>query len=204
MLSALILAAGDSSRMGIPKALLADGEGGTFVARIARAMFDAGLQEVAVVTGRHHDAIVSALDATPRAVRPLVIRNPDPARGQLSSLLVGMAELCRKETEAIVVTLVDVPMVRAATIRGVIAAWRRTRAPIVRPAFGGRRGHPVLFDRAVFDQLRAAPLEQGARTVVRAHYHESVDVPVDDPGCIVDVDTPDDYRTLLRGDPRSA
>jgi molybdenum cofactor cytidylyltransferase len=108
-----------------------------------------------------------------------------------------MDEVCGDQTEAIVVTLVDVPMVSPHTIRTVIDAWRRARAPVVRPAFGPRRGHPVVFDRAIFDELRRAPLHEGARSVVRAHASDVLDVPVDDPGCVADIDTPADYRALV-------
>jgi len=92
---------------------------------------------------------------------------------------------------------VDVPMLAPATIAQVVEAWRRTRAPIVRPAYGQRRGHPVIFDRAVFHELRRAPAELGARVVVSAHYDEVVNVVVDDPGCVVDIDTPDEYRRAM-------
>jgi molybdenum cofactor cytidylyltransferase len=196
VLAAIILAAGESSRMGTPKALLRDRDGEIFIRRIVRSLADAGLASPVVVTGRHHALVVEALsESALPAVR--VVRNPDPARGQLSSLWAGMDEACRPEIHAIVVTLVDVPLVAPSTIHSVIEAWRRTRAPIVRPAVGVRRGHPVIFDRAVFDELRRAPVDAGARVVVRAHFDEIIDVPVDDPGCIVDVDTPEDYRDLI-------
>jgi molybdenum cofactor cytidylyltransferase len=94
-------------------------------------------------------------------------------------------------------TLVDVPMLTSGTVRAVVEAWRHTRAPVARPIMEGRRGHPVIFDRQLFDELRSAPLDSGARVVVRAHWPESVDVPVQDPGCLIDVDTPADYRRLL-------
>ena len=94
------------------------------------------------------------------------------------------------------VTLVDVPLVAPDTIARVIDVWRRTRAPIVRPAIGDRHGHPVIFDRAVFEELRAAPLEAGAKVVVRAHAQDLIDVPVEDEGSLTDVDTPDDYAAL--------
>lgn len=187
--------------MGSPKALLSDGHGRVFVTRVVASMVEAGLTDIVVVTGQHHSEISHAVQSAGFAVTPKVVRNPDPERGQLSSLWVGMDEVCRPETEAIVVTLVDVPMVAAATISDVVEAWRRTRAPIVRPAVGGRRGHPVIFDRAVFDELRQAPLDAGARVVVRAHLDEIVDVPVTDHGCILDVDTPADYQALVRSPP---
>jgi CTP:molybdopterin cytidylyltransferase MocA len=185
--------------MGTPKALLPDFEGRPFAIRVAQSLFDAGLEEVAIVTGRHHEQVAAIVAAACFQVQPQVVRNVDPDRGQLSSLLVGMHAVCRDGTEAIVVTLVDVPSVTPATIRQVVDAWRRTRAPIVRPLVGGRRGHPVVFDRAVFDELRRTPLDEGARAVVRAHYAAAVDVPVDDRGCLVDVDTPEEYRAMLRG-----
>lgn len=186
--------------MGAPKALLRDAAGELFIVRIARALADAGLDDVTVVTGRHHDAIAAAIAASATATHLRIVRNEAPQRGQLSSLLAGLAAVDRDGTEAVVVTLVDVPMVRAATIRQVIDAWRDSRAPIVRPAFGTRRGHPVVFDRTVFEELRQAPLDEGARTVVHAHEGEIVNVAVDDPGCVVDIDTPEEYRALVQSD----
>jgi molybdenum cofactor cytidylyltransferase len=199
VLCGVVLSAGDSSRMGSPKALLPDPDGVPFIVRIVSSMRKAGLSDLVVVTGKHHDAIVEVLARSPEHVAALVVRNPDPARGQLSSLWTAM-DACPPDTEAVVMTLVDVPMLAPSTIAHVVETWRRTRAPIVRPAFGTRRGHPVIFDRAVFDELRRAPVELGARAVVSAHYQEVVNVPVEDPGCVVDIDTPDEYRRAVQPD----
>jgi molybdenum cofactor cytidylyltransferase len=139
--------------------------------------------------------VIAAIAADASVVAPRFVRNPDPSRGQLSSLWTGMDAL-RTDAEAMLVTLVDVPMVRSGTIVRVADAWRRTRAPIVRPAIGPRHGHPVIFDRALFAELRAAPLDAGAKAVVRAHETDIVNVAVDDAGCLVDVDTPADYAAL--------
>ncbi len=128
---------------------------------------------------------------------PRVVRNDDPARGQLSSLWVGLEAAQRPDLDAVLMTLVDVPMVRPATVRAVIDAWRPERPPIVRPAIGERHGHPVLFDRAVFDELRRAPLDAGAKAVVHAHQNEIVNVAVDDEGCLIDIDTPHDYAAFV-------
>jgi molybdenum cofactor cytidylyltransferase len=202
--------------MGSPKALLRAPDGQPFVVRIARAFADAGVTDIVVVTGADHDAIAEAvrLVVAAAAVRPAgsapppataqiagavrisCARNPDPARGQLSSLWVGLDAVIRPEVEACLVTLVDVPMLRAETVSRVVAAWRRTGAPIVRPALGDRHGHPVLFARSLFDELRNAPLDIGAKAVVRAHAAEIWNEPVADEGCLSDVDTPDDYRRL--------
>ena len=95
-------------------------------------------------------------------------------------------------------TLVDVPLASVATVSAVIDTWQRIRAPIVRPAIGERHGHPVIFDRAVFEELRGAPANEGAKAVVRAHETEIVNVQVSDEGCVVDIDTPLDYERYLK------
>jgi len=197
-LCAVILAAGDSSRMGSPKAALLTPDGDSFITRIVRTLRDAGVGDLAIVTGRHHDAVIDALARDRVEPLPRIVRNPDPSRGQLSSLLAGIDALVTSHTEAVMMTLVDVPLVRAATVIAVIDEWRRSRAPIVRPAIGDQHGHPVIFDRAVLDEIRRAPLDAGAKSVVRAHEHEIVNVPVDDEGCLRDVDTPSDYEALPR------
>jgi len=187
--------------MGSPKALLPTPDGRVFVTRIVHTLREAGVVEVVVVSGRDHEALVGILADHHASVRPLVARNPDSSRGQLSSLWVGMDAVLRSDTEGILVTLVDVPMVAVSTVTRVIDAWRGTRAPIVRPAIGDRHGHPVIFDRAILGELRGAPMDAGAKAVVRAHERDILNVPVDDEGCLVDIDTQDEYRQLLNTDP---
>jgi len=194
----VILAAGASTRMGSPKALLTTPDGRPFVAAIVRALLAADVRDIVVVTGFDHDSVVQAIQRDRPAIQPRFARNPDPARGQLSSLWTGMDTAVHADTAALMVTLVDVPLFDPATVKRVVEEWKRTRAPVVRPAIGSRHGHPVIFDRVVFGELRGAPLEHGAKTVVRAHSHEVIDVPVTDEGCLVDVDTPQDYEAMRR------
>ena len=99
MLPALILAAGASTRMGSPKALLPAPDGRPFAARIVRSLISAGLHPIVVVTGAVHEAIVAAIDADAPPERPRFARNPDPSRGQLSSLWVGMEPYMNVSTE---------------------------------------------------------------------------------------------------------
>ena len=150
MLPGVILAAGDSTRMGSPKATLATPDGRTFVTRIVGTLREAGVTDLVVVTGRHHDAVVEAI-ARELSIAPRIVRNPDPSRGQLSSLLAGMDLVVTGSSEGVMMTLVDVPLVRVSTVAAVIEGWRKRRAPIVRPAIGDRHGHPVIFDRAILD-----------------------------------------------------
>lgn len=197
MLAAIILAAGDSTRMGRPKALLPDPDGRPFVARLVRTFAAAGLHDIVVVTGSLHGAIAEAIAADQPPVAPNLVNNPQPALGQVSSLWIGLDAAARPGVEGVLMTLVDIPLVRASTIQKVIDEWTRSRAPIVRPAVGDRHGHPVLFDRSLFDALRHAPITEGARVVVHANADRIVNVQVDDEGCLLDVDTPADYHALI-------
>ncbi len=182
--------------MGSPKALLRAPDGQLFVVRIVRAFIEAGVPAVGVVTGSAHEPIAGALRAAFPEWPGLAVRNPDPSRGQLSSLWTGMDAVVTESTEALLMTLVDVPMIDRAVVSAVIDAWRQSRAPIVRPAVGERHGHPVLFDRSLFAELRQAPLEAGAKAVVRRHDGRIVHVVPPDEGCLRDVDTPEDYTAL--------
>jgi len=94
----------------------------------------------------------------------------------------------------VMIAPVDQPLVSETTVRALADAWRRNRAPIVRPVREGRHGHPVIFDRAVFDELRTADLSKGARAVVHAHAENLVEIAVDDDGAFANIDTPADYE----------
>jgi len=196
MMRAIVLAAGESRRMGQPKAGLRVSPGGpTFAAAAVAALHAAGLGEVTVVAGAHPEA-VSAAVAGLKGVR--VVVHDGWAAGQLSSLRAGLDAVDAPDVDALVVTLVDCPLVRVATVIRLVETWRATRAPIVRPAINDRHGHPVVFDRAVFDDLRTAPLEVGAKAVIARWREALVNVPVDDPGVLADIDTPADYDAFVR------
>jgi len=193
MVVGIILAAGASSRMGRPKALLPIGAD-TFVTRVCRTLLEAGVDDLVVVAGPEQEAIADALASTGLPAR--VVENRRRDEGQLSSVLAGLAVADRPGVDAVLVHLVDAPLVRPETARAVLDAFFRTHAPIVRPSVGGRHGHPVLFARGVFDELRRADPGVGARGVVQAHAADVCNVPVDDEGACRDVDTPEDYARL--------
>ena len=195
MIRAIVLAAGASSRMGQAKAALPLGTtGDTVVARVVATLLAAGLPSVAVVAGAHIDAVRAAMPRfEPRA---RVVEHLGWAQGQLSSLLAGLAAVDGPNLEAILVTLVDVPLVRPDSVAAIVHAWRQSRAPIVRPVDGDRHGHPVIFDRAVFDDLRCADPAVGAKAVFAAHASRRLDVPIQDDGAFVDIDTPTDYQIV--------
>lgn len=200
MVPGLVLAAGRSTRMGRPKALLPCGpEGESFIARVVRTLRAGGVPDVLVV-GRPDDRqLRDELDRLTPAPRYVV--NPDPDRGQLSSLIAGLSVADRPGVRGLLVMPVDIPSIRPGTVEAVCQAFSATSAPIVRAACGGRHGHPVIFARRVFDELRHADPAAGAKAVLRAHAGEVVDVEVNDPGVLIDVDAPEDYERLFGDGP---
>src|SRR3954451_12925786 len=184
VIPAIVLAAGRSSRMGRAKAMLPIGDGQTFLTRIVRTLLDAGVDDVIVVVGHDADLIASGFSESGLPARFVV--NHDYDRGQLSSLIAGLNAVDRPGVAAVLLTLVDVPLVSTSTVRAVIDGYRRTRAPIVRPTSGERHGHPLLIDRAVFDALRAADPSAGAKPIVRAHASATGDIGVGDEGAFLD------------------
>jgi molybdenum cofactor cytidylyltransferase len=195
VIPAIVLAAGRSSRMGRAKAALPLGDGETFLTRIVRTLRDAGVDDVIVVVGHEADAIAASFAPSGLAARFVVNAGYD--RGQLSSLVAGLSVIDRPGVAAVLVTLVDVPLVSPSTVRAVVERYRASRAPIVRPTSGARHGHPLLIDRSLFDALRAADPGTGAKPVVRAHASTAGDLVVDDEGAFVDIDTEDDYRNWI-------
>ncbi|HEX3646025.1 MAG TPA: nucleotidyltransferase family protein [Vicinamibacterales bacterium] len=195
VIPAIVLAAGRSSRMGRAKATLPVGDGHTFLTRIIRTLLDAGVDDVIVVLGHDADLIASSFSESGLPARFVV--NHDYDRGQLSSLVAGLNAVDRPGVAAVLLTLVDVPLVSESTVRAVIDRYRRTHAPIVRPTSGDRHGHPLLIDRSVFDALRAADPAAGAKPVVRAHASAVGDIAIEDEGAFLDVDTEEEYRKTI-------
>ena len=180
--------------MGQPKALLPIQPGRTFLGRVLATMRAAAIDPLVVGSRSHLDIAAAWEDA--RSGDVLQAINADPSRGQLSSILCGL-DAIPGEWPAVLMALVDVPLPRADTVRLLVEAWQRTRAPLVRPVHADRHGHPVIFGATLLASLRTADLFEGAKPVVRAFADRAVDVVVEDPGVLLDVDTPDDYRRLI-------
>jgi molybdenum cofactor cytidylyltransferase len=195
MVPGVILAAGRSSRMGRAKALLPcapDGE--TFVHRLARTLSAGGVGEVLVV-GRPDAAGLRAEVAAMAVAR--FVANDHADAGQLSSVLAGLEAADAPGTRGLLVTPVDAPLIAVETVAALLGVFSSSGALIVRAVYLGRHGHPVVFSRAVFDDLRRADPDVGAKAVLRAHERAIVNVEVDDPGVVADVDTREDYRALF-------
>jgi len=189
MVGGLILAAGESSRMGRRKAFLRhEGTGTTFLAHLVREAAAAGLSPILVV-GRSGDV---DLERAAVEVGATYVPNPRADAGQLSSILAGLDHLT-PASSGVVVMPVDVPLVSARVLQRLVRAAQGPGVGIARATHAGKHGHPVLFTRTVFDELRRADPAVGARAVVRADPGRLRDVEVDEPGVTVDIDTPDDY-----------
>ena len=191
MIAGLILAAGESSRMGQDKALLTYG-GRTFLEIIVATLHEAGMERVGVVLGHHAEQIQGAVTLEGAEI----VINRDYARGQTSSLQAGLRALESPSLEAIVLCLVDHPLVSADTVRRLVVSFRQSGAPLVIPTCRNQRGHPVLIGRALLEELKALSPDEGANTVIRKYRDATTFVEVGDEGILIDVDDPDAYRRL--------
>lgn len=196
MLSAVILAAGDSRRMGLPKALL-EWRGRSFLEAVCDALRAAGVEERIAVLGRASEEILAGWK--PEGERIAV--NPRPGDGQLSSLRTGL-EAAARDAEAFMVCLVDQPAILPETYKKIIACWESNKSSIiipraVRPSDARlKRGHPIIIPALYKGLCFEGPLESGLHWVTHHPSAKVLDLDVNDENVIRDVDTPEDYRKL--------
>ena len=214
----LILAAGESRRMGFPKALLTY-RTETFLDTLC-GLFAARCSPVIVVLGANAEQIRA------RATRPATfVVNPDYVSGQTSSMQCGLRAV-PPDAAGVLFTLVDHPAVALATIDALIGGDRWQLSPAARPPalqdpspasfarpltgespvppmpllrvprYQGRRGHPIWLSRELIPEFLALPVDGAARDVVRSHALQTEFVDVDDPGILADIDDPEAYRNL--------
>ena len=185
MTAGIILAAGESRRMGYPKALLRYREE-TFLDRLV-GLFSARCAPVIVVLGAEAERVRAGLRRT-----AAFVVNGDYTQGMTSSLKCGLRAL-PEEAEGVLFTLVDHPAVAAETLDALLAAPR----PLLRvPCYRGRRGHPVWFRRELAGEFLALDAGGAARDVVRAHAAETEVLELEDPGIVADIDDAEAYRQL--------
>jgi molybdenum cofactor cytidylyltransferase len=189
----IVLAAGRSSRMGRPKALLPAGDV-TFLTRAIRLLADAGCRSVfAVVASDDADAAGIALEGG-----AIVVRNPDPGSEPVDSVRAGIQ--ASADADAVVVLPVDCPLVRSATVRALMRAWRTSAAAIVVPELDGATGHPLVLGRTLFADVLARSLPNGLHTLIEERADSLTTVAVADPGIHADIDTPAEYERYLDAD----
>lgn len=194
----LILAAGESTRMGRDKALLPwpphlAAVGHTFLSSSIRALSPL-VEMVIVVAGNNEPNLAPVAYANGASV----VRNPAPERGQFSSLRIGLQEILDHGRDAAIVTLVDRPPASAAILDLLISNFLTAPVDIwaIVPEHGGRHGHPILMGREMLEAFLRAPASANARQVEHQNQEHIRYVPVDDPAVTLNVNTPDDYAAL--------
>lgn len=182
---------GASKRMGRDKGLL-EVEGRTFLRRTVETLAGGGCDPVLVVVAEGE----TALAAEASAAGAVVLLNPDPGDGPITSLRIALAAL-DGSVAGVVYLPVDHPMVRPDTVRHLIGEARSSTAPLTVPLHDAKRGHPAVFGRALFAELSDPTLQGGAKTVVHRHLSQARLVDVEDEGVVIDIDTPDAYHAVL-------
>src|SRR3982074_108477 len=197
----VILAAGESSRMGTDKALLpwpptAAGQlpsGHTFLSAAIHS-FSLSTDFIVVVAGKNETALAPIAYANGGSI----VINPDPSRGQFSSLQVGLRELLNRGRDAAIITLVDRPPANTATVQSLREVFESAGNEVwaVIPAFSGKHGHPLLVGREMIEAFLHAPPTSTARDIEHQHQDRIRYVAVDDPNVTLNINTPDDYAKL--------
>jgi len=189
-ISAVILAAGGSTRFGQPKQLL-DWNGAPLLAHVADVALAAGLAPVIAVLGHQAEAARAALGARPVHT----MTNWRWQQGLSTSVHVGLAAL-PPEAEAAIFLQCDQPLVTPDLLRALVARFAETGAPIVLPVHAGQRGTPVLFARRLFPEFAAVTGDEGGRSLVTYYEKDAATVEVADPDVLADIDIPADYERL--------
>jgi len=192
----VVLAAGESFRMGTDKALL-KWESGTFLSGAIQVL-SPHVELVLVVAGKNANAlapIVNALGAK-------LIENHHPEQGQFSSLQIGLQAVLERGRDAAIVALVDRPPAPAKTVAHLKQEFLRAIEEdkwAVIPEHEGKHGHPIVIGRELIEAFLRAPAESNARDVEHAHQAHIAYVHVADPNVVANVDTPQQYKQLVRG-----
>ncbi len=196
MLAAVILSGGESRRMGSPKALIRY-KGKTFLEHLLDVARQPKISPIILVLGPHAEPIRKQV----RLDDVNVVINQEWEKGQLSSIQAAVSHLIVKnESDGLMLFLVDHPFVSGELVNKLAEQFYASGKSIVVPTFHGRRGHPVIFARQLYDELLAAPLEKGARTVVWAHSNEVFEVPTEEEGVVLNLNDPETLQRVLSAD----
>lgn len=197
MIAAVVLAAGESSRMGRPKALLPI-DGVRFIEKIVSSFQSTKVEKILVVLGHNAEEMRQKIADLP----VLIVVNNEYKKGQLSSLVAAIRDIQSRQSSAeldgILVHLVDHPYINPILVDVMIDRFYESNKLIVVPRYHGRRGHPVIFSRSLFSELQDTPLDQGAKAVVHAHQKDTLEIDTEDEGVTIDIDTPEEYRQFVK------
>ncbi len=191
-ISAIILSAGSSHRMGKHKALLTIDKK-TFLQHIIDVVESAGVKNTVVVLGFEAQTIRETLSS----FCGTIIINEEWKTGQLSSIIAGMNALNKKECNGMLICPVDHPLITTMLVEKLLQAFYESNKQIVVPTYCGRRGHPIIISSALFPEIKNASVEVGLRSVVHAHEKNICEVPTEEEGILINIDTPEDYQQYI-------
>jgi len=191
MISAILLAAGQSKRMGEPKQLMPFRQS-TIVEQAIDNLLGSAVNEVIVVVGYRAEDVIKAIAAKP--IKLAV--NPDYEHGMSTSIIVGLKRL-HSEVEAVMLALGDQPLVNSQTINRLIDEFRDHDKGIAIPTYQGRRGHPIIFAIKYKEQLLKLKGDVGGRQIIKDHPNDVLEVAVNAESIIADFDTRSDYQSRL-------
>ena len=192
--AAVLLAAGESTRMGEPKALL-PWQGLPLVAYHVSTLHEAGYEPLVVVLG--HEAELVA-DALPQHLALDAVVNPRYEQGRTTSIVVGVLRLLEANVDGLLIASVDQPR-SLELLRTLREAFEREQPQIAVPSLDGRPGHPPLFEAGLIPELLQVTEEaEGLRQVIRNFHEGRLLVPVDDPLTLTNLNTMDDYAAALK------
>jgi molybdenum cofactor cytidylyltransferase len=194
MLAAVILSAGESRRMGTPKALLPF-RGKTFLEHLLEVTQHPRIGIRRIVLGAGAEAICDKLHLDAAAI----VINDEWEKGQLSSIQAAVRSLAAGGTEGMILCPVDHPLISAELVSRLIEAFDSNGKAIVLPTCGGRRGHPAIFRATLYDELLRASPEVGARQVVWDHPGEVSEIPTNEEGVVLNLNDPETRRRALEG-----
>jgi CTP:molybdopterin cytidylyltransferase MocA len=193
MLAAAILSAGESRRMGTPKALLPY-RGRTFLEHLLEVTRHARVGVTRIVLGAGADAIRDKLQLDSASI----VVNEDWEKGQLSSIQAAVRSLAQSETEGMILCPVDHALVSAKLVDRLIKEFDASGKSVVLPVYQGRRGHPLIFRATLYNEILSASPGVGARQVVWAHADEVLEVATDEEGVALNLNDPETLRKALQ------
>jgi molybdenum cofactor cytidylyltransferase len=191
MISAVVLAAGESRRMGRPKLLLSFGDH-TIIEHVVEALTASALDQIIVVTGHNPDGIAAVL----RGKSVAMVHNAQYQDGMLSSVRAGLRQVA-PDARAVLLVLGDQPSLQTAWIAALIASFAKEKKGIHVPVYQDRRGHPLLFAAEYIPEILAGFDDEGLRGLLRKHADAVHEVAVSDEEILADMDTPEDYARAL-------